>query len=208
MTPSRLYYVHDPMCSWCWGFRPVLDELVRALPAGLPFSRLLGGLAPDCDQPMPSAMRTQLISTWHRIQAQIPGTRFNFDFWRSTTPRRSTWPACRAVLAARRLCGELEAPMIAAIQHAYYLEARNPSDNDTLIQLAVHLGLDAREFAALLNDGTTQTRLDDEMALARSMGADSFPSLRLVDRDTVWPITVDYRRVGPMLNAIRSLMDH
>ena len=98
--------------------------------------------------------------------------------------------------------------MIAAIQHAYYLEARNPSDNDTLIQLAVHLGLDAREFAALLNDGTTQTRLDDEMALARSMGADSFPSLRLVDRDTVWPITVDYRRVGPMLNAIRSLMDH
>jgi putative protein-disulfide isomerase len=207
MTPSRLYYVHDPMCSWCWGFRPVLDELVRALPAGLPFSRLLGGLAPDCDQPMPSVLRAHLVSTWRRIQEQIPGTRFNFDFWQSTTPRRSTWPACRAVIAARRLRGELEAPMIGAIQHAYYLEARNPSDNDTLIELAVHLGLDAREFAALLNAGTTQARLDDEMALARSMGADSFPSLRLVNRDAVWPIAVDYHRVGPMLDAVRSLLD-
>jgi putative protein-disulfide isomerase len=196
------------MCSWCWGFRPVLDELVSALPQELPFSRLLGGLAPDCDQPMASAMRTQLISTWQRIQAQIPGTRFNFDFWQSTTPRRSTWPACRAVIAARRLCEAFEAPMIGAIQHAYYLEARNPSDNDTLIELAVRLGLDAAEFAVLLNDAATQHRLDDEMALARSLGADSFPALRLVDHDTIRPISVDYRRVEPMLHAIRSVRDH
>ena len=21
-----LYYIHDPMCSWCWAFRPVLDR--------------------------------------------------------------------------------------------------------------------------------------------------------------------------------------
>jgi putative protein-disulfide isomerase len=196
------------MCSWCWGFRPVLDELVSALPEGLPFRRLLGGLAPDSDQPMPPVMRAHLVATWRRIQTQIPGTCFNFDFWQSAMPRRSTWPACRAVIAARRLCEGLETPMIGAIQRAYYLEARNPSDNDTLIELAVQLGLDAEPFAALLNDAGTQSRLDDEMGLARSMGADSFPGLRLVERDTVWPITVDYRRVEPMLNAVRSVMDH
>ena len=22
-----LYYVHDPMCSWCWGFVPVQQQL-------------------------------------------------------------------------------------------------------------------------------------------------------------------------------------
>ena len=22
-----LYHVHDPMCSWCYAFKPTLDEL-------------------------------------------------------------------------------------------------------------------------------------------------------------------------------------
>jgi len=202
----RLYYIHDPMCSWCWGFRPVLDQLLIALPDGLRFSRLLGGLAPDSDQAMAAGMRTRLVSTWRRIQSDIPGTRFNFDFWQNTTPRRSTWPACRAVIAARRLRAELEAPMIGAIQQAYYLEARNPSDDGTLIELAAGLGLDPSEFAAVLHDATTATRLHDEMALARSMGADSFPSLRLAQAGSIWPIAVDYRRTDPMLHAIRSVL--
>ena len=28
MTATRtLIYVHDPMCSWCWGFRPTFERL-------------------------------------------------------------------------------------------------------------------------------------------------------------------------------------
>lgn len=26
---SRLLYVMDPMCSWCWGFAPVAEALVE-----------------------------------------------------------------------------------------------------------------------------------------------------------------------------------
>ncbi|MDH5427723.1 MAG: DsbA family protein, partial [Nitrospirota bacterium] len=28
MSPT-LIYVADPMCSWCWGFSPVLEEIRR-----------------------------------------------------------------------------------------------------------------------------------------------------------------------------------
>ncbi|MBE8572891.1 DsbA family protein, partial [Vibrio sp. OPT46] len=28
----KLYYVHDPMCSWCWGYKPTLDKLKQQLP--------------------------------------------------------------------------------------------------------------------------------------------------------------------------------
>ena len=53
---STLYYAHDPMCSWCWGFRPVWQSLRRQLPPAVRVVRLLGGLAPDNDEPMPEAM--------------------------------------------------------------------------------------------------------------------------------------------------------
>ena len=35
-------YVGDPMCSWCWGFAPALEQLERRY--GLPLKVVMGGL--------------------------------------------------------------------------------------------------------------------------------------------------------------------
>lgn len=202
----QLIYIHDPMCSWCWGFRPTFEQLCARLPACIGVTRLLGGLAPDSELPMPAAMQASLQETWRRIQQRIPGTRFNFDFWRACQPRRSTWPACRAVIAARTLDPSLEDPMVLAIQHAYYLEARNPSEVTTLTRLAEGLGLDGAAFAALLNAAPTQAMLAQEIALARQIGADSFPSLRLRNGHSYWPVPVNYTEVEAMLETIQALI--
>ena len=42
-----LFYVHDPMCSWCWGFSEVKKQFFSALPDEIKTRRLLGGLAAD-----------------------------------------------------------------------------------------------------------------------------------------------------------------
>jgi putative protein-disulfide isomerase len=204
---ASLIYVHDPMCSWCWAFAPVFDRLQRALPATIGTSRLLGGLAPDDEAPMPDPMRDYLQATWHRITATVPGTRFNFDFWEHARPRRSTWPACRAVIAARRQRPDAETTMIEAIQRAYYLEARNPSDAVTLIALASEIGLDADAFARSLDAPSTQTELAAEIQAARQIGADSFPSLRLRVGGRVQAVPIDYRDTAPMLAVIRKGLD-
>ena len=203
-----LYYVHDPMCSWCWGFRPALSQLLSELPTHIRVSRLLGGLAPDSEQPMPREMQERLQDTWRRIQRRIPGTEFNFAFWERCRPRRSTYPACRAVIAARSLPAELEEPMVLAIQRAYYTRALNPSDEDTLLQLAVELGLPRAAFASRLRDETTERQLQHEIAQARSMGADSFPSLLLqTSEHSRWPVAVDYDDASSMLETIRMLSE-
>ena len=201
-----LFYIHDPMCSWCWGFRPVFDALCRGLPSGVEVRRLLGGLAPDSDEAMPAAMQDALQDTWRRIADRIPGTRFNYDFWTRCQPRRSTWPACRAVIAARQLVPAAEDPMILAIQRAYYLEARNPSDRQTLISLAAGLGIDASLFADALDSMDTQTRLANEIQLSQAMGAAGFPSLRLQTKKAITPIMVDYHAAGSMQSAITRLI--
>ena len=203
----RLIYIHDPMCSWCWGFRPTFAQLCAQLPERIGVTRLLGGLAPDSESPMPVELQTRLQETWRRIQARIPGTEFNFDFWRVCRPRRSTWPACRAVIAARQLDASAEQPMIEAIQHAYYLQARNPSDRDTLIALARQLGLPGDTFSALLDAPQTHHDLAAEIAASRRMDADSFPSLRLRSGDSWWPVPVDYTDATAMLGTIDTLLE-
>jgi putative protein-disulfide isomerase len=204
---TTLHYVHDPMCSWCWAFAPVLRSLLAGLPRGVSVNRLLGGLAPDTEAPMPEQMRTYLQSTWQRIQSRVPGTRFNFDFWTSCRPRRATYPACRAVLAARLQGEEFDPAMTRAIQHAYFLQARNPSEDATLVALADELGLDVTRFSLELNATATQAALDREIARSRALGADSFPSLVVETPAGLTPVPLDYRYSRPMLEAIISACD-
>ncbi|NKX19946.1 DsbA family protein, partial [Alteromonadaceae bacterium A_SAG8] len=171
--------------SWCWAFVPTWEQIQRELPNDIEVVYLLGGLAPDSDLPMPEQMKLTIAGYWQTIQDRVPGTQFNYDFWTQCQPRRSTYPSCRAVLAAKAQAKDsdeakvLEQAIIKAIQEGYYLNARNPSDFDTLIAFAREIGLDAKRFELELNSESTIEKLKEEIQLSRSIGAQGFPSLIL-----------------------------
>lgn len=194
-----LYYVHDPMCSWCYGFRPLWKQVQTQLPEDITVRYVVGGLAPDSADPMPEIMQNGLQATWQRITQAIPGTQFNFDFWTQNQPRRSTYPACRAVLAAKQQDSSKEIAMVEGIQNAYYRQAKNPSDDDTLIAVAEQIGLDTQQFANDLNSEDTQQALRDEIRFARSIGGDSFPSLILEQRDGYHILQLSYTDSSKLL---------
>lgn len=174
-----LYYAHDPMCSWCWAFRPAWDYVCQSLPAQIKLVRLLGGLAPDTTEPMPEAQQRMLQDIWRNIEARVPGTEFNFEFWSQCQPRRSTYPACRAVIAAAAQGQGNHESMTKAIQRAYYLQARNPSDDETLIALAGELHLNVGLFKQDLNSIETRDELKRQIELCHRLGIPGFPSLVL-----------------------------
>ena len=214
-----LYYVHDPMCSWCWGFRPVWEEILAQLPADIEVKYLLGGLAPDSDEPMPQSMQEDIAGYWQKVQRHIPHTEFNFDFWDQCEPRRSTYPACRAVIAARKQQPTQEREMIKLIQTAYYLKAKNPSDDETLIALAVDLGLDKSQFTQDLNSPETQQQLQKEIQFSRTIGAQGFPSLIIESlvpktisknqdekKEHYQPVPLNYNDAKPTLAFIKDAL--
>jgi len=194
------------MCSWCWAFRPVWQALKLGLPDGIQVHNSLGGLAPDSNEPMSVALQKTLQAIWHKIQHSVPNTSFNFDFWHLNTPRRSTYPACRAIIAARDLGAEMEEKMIFAIQNAYYQLAKNPSDDSTLLTLADQIGLDISKFEARLNHPQTQQQLDREIAFNQRIHATSFPSLVLEVSDVFHSIPIDYCHAETMLKRIREVL--
>ena len=201
---ATLYYVHDPMCSWCWGFSHTLNELLDHLPKEIIVHRLLGGLAIDSDTPMPDAMQQQIKNNWLRIEDTISGVKFNFDFWSQCSPRRSTYPACRAVIAARKQGEDKDKKMTQAIQRAYYQQARNPSDNVTLMELANELDLVLPEFEKDLLSEETVEKLQEEIHLSRALFAESFPNLVLESEGKLFSIPIDYNNSQTMLAVINS----
>ena len=203
MTTSTLYYVHDPMCSWCWGHRPQWQRLLKALPATVTVKNVVGGLAPDSDEVMPQAQQQAIAGYWKNIE-NLLGTKFNHDFWRDNAPRRSTYPACRAVIAAR--WQESEEQMIEALQEAYYLNAKNPSDIEVHIELAQQLGLDSEKFATDLTSDALEPTFMKELQFARSLPINGFPSMVLEHQGTMHVIPLDYKDCSGALAAVCEII--
>ena len=202
-----LYYVHDPMCSWCWAFQKVWPTVFSTFEDSLEVEYLAGGLAPDSNEPMPQDMQNTIASYWKNIQRKVPGTEFNFDFWQQCQPRRSTYPACRAVLAIKQIDSTKEHLMINEIQKAYYLKAENPSDVKTLINCAKRIGVEEQNFENVLTSKVVDSLFIKQMSLARSMQANGFPSLILRMDKTILPIYIDYNDANVMVEQIKKSVD-
>jgi len=190
------------MCSWCWGFRPTWEKIRSTLPQEIEVKYLLGGLAPDSDIPMTERMKAEISGYWRKIKIHISGTQFNFDFWESCTPRRSSYPSCRAVICTRKQNPDLELEMIEAIQKAYYLNAQNPSDNETLVALAKSLELDETLFFTDLNSSETQNQLEKEIRFSRQIGAQGFPSMILEKNGRYHYVPLNYNDPTSALDFI------
>ncbi len=211
-----LYYIHDPMCSWCWGFRPVWQQVQQTLTASfnkneivtaINIQYVIGGLAADTDQIMPAEMQLNIQKTWKIIQSEIPGTAFNFEFWTKNQPRRSTYPACRALIACRMQQASLEQDMLLAIQKAYYLQAKNPSDDAILLALAAEVGLDVAQFKRDFFSINCQQLLQQELSLSRRLDVSGFPSLVLVCNDSNTLINIHYTSSEAIVSNILASLN-
>lgn len=197
-----LYYVYDPMCSWCYAFQDTFEEVKKELSSNIKIVYVPGGLAPHSSIPMNKDMQEKIESIWYEIE-KVVGTKFNHDFWTNCIPKRSTYLACQATLAAKDQGKEEE--MIKAIQSAYYLRAMNPSDEDTIITLAKELNLDVQKFKNELHSEDTIKNFNEKMNLRRKLHLNSFPSLAIKYKKEIYPINIKYNDPQKILNQIEDL---
>ena len=202
---SVLIYVYDPMCSWCYGFRPTWKALKSQLPEGLPVVSLLGGLADDSDVSMPEDMVKYLRRTWSQIESTC-GVPFYHAYWDQTPPPpRTTFISCRAVIAAERLAGRGEA-FAERIQDAYYTEAQNVWDFNTLCDLAEAFGFQRSSFADALMSDDVRAVHDEQRQLAERLQVEGYPSVLLIHQGQAYPIPVRHQGADVMLSDIADLL--
>lgn len=199
---SKLYYIHDPMCSWCYAFKKSYDELIKLLSKEVQVINIVGGLAKETNEIMPKEMQEKIEQIWYDIENQT-GTKFNHDFWKLCKPRRDTYKACKAVLCAKEQNQELE--MIDSIQKAYYQNAKNPSDIDILLELAEKLDLDFEKFKNDFLSQKSEELLQNDLEIRRKLKVFSFPTLLLQYKKELYPIQIEFNNTQKMLTQIEDL---
>ena len=212
MDGLHFVYFADPMCSWCWGFSPVVEALRERPGEVLPIRLVMGGLRPGTTDPMPEDARRNLVGHWKEIH-ELTSQPFGEGLIGLEGFVYDTDPAARAVVLARRTSMDLAIDYLARVQAAFYAEGRDVTKNAVLTDLAGELGLDRDAFAADLEDEALKAETWRDYALSQRAGVTGFPTLIVGPNadGTFAPISRGYQdpqsvlaAVGAWLTAVRS----
>lgn len=171
---SKLIYVGDPMCSWCWGFAPEIEDLAREHRVAI----VVGGLRPG---PMAQELDDRLAGSLRHHWVEV-GERTGQPFDTSFLERRDGWvydtePAAIAVACFREVDEPRTLSYFTRVQRAFYAEGRDVTDFEVLGDLAAEFGAESDDFAAALSGDDAKERAWADFSQARNWGISGFPSL-------------------------------
>ena len=176
MDGPHLIYFSDPMCSWCYGFSPVIEQVRRAYGDALPIRVVMGGLRPGSETPMTPERARELAGHWQHVH-ETSGLPFDATAINREGFVYDTDPAARAVVVVRREGQDVALRYLAAAQRAFYAEGRDVTSGEVLADLAVDFGLDRDRFLADWSAETAKQETWGDYALSQRAGVTGFPTL-------------------------------
>ncbi|WP_107692488.1 DsbA family protein [Nitrosospira sp. Nsp2] len=176
MNEKILWYVADPMCSWCWGFAPVIEQVRNTYGHRLKVELLLGGLRPGTSHPLPSPQRQEILGHWQAVH-RVTGQPFQFAGAMPEGFIYDTEPACRAVVVVSMLNPEAIFTFFRAVQSAFYVEQRNVTDALVLAELAGDVGLETQQFLQAFESDAARDMTQGHFHRASQLGVRGFPTL-------------------------------
>lgn len=203
MYDTQLIYIMDPMCSWCWGFDPVLQQVLKqAQAAHLPVTLRVGGLRTGQQALLDDNKRAYILQHWRAV-AKSTGQPFNFDEALPAGFLYNTEPACRALLVARRLDETRLFPFLQRLQSAFYQEAQDITQPQLLRELAEQAGYNREVFCQTFDAAETQAQTQAEFAWVSHLAVQGFPTLLAKQQQQYALITNGYQSYSslePLLN--------
>ena len=141
MTSTKLTYVFDAYCGWCYGFAPALHELAQD--EGIDIEVISGGLFSG-HHAGPIGALPHIPGANARIAA-LTGVRFGEAYetvLSDGTLHMDSDDAGTGLVALKEASGGKDLDMAAAMQQAFYIDGLSLSDTGTYRTIATREGLD------------------------------------------------------------------
>ena len=182
---SRLHYLFDPLCGWCYGVAPLI-EAAAELP-GLEIELHGGGMLAGANRRAINPQWRAYVLPHDRRIAELSGQPFGDGYFNGLLNDQGavldSEPPISAILAAQAVTGQGLA-MLQRIQHAHYVEGRRIADVQVLTALAGELGLSLLSVSNAYQAACgrqTQGHIAASRVLLAQAGAQGFPTLLLED---------------------------
>ena len=175
MNEKTLWYIADPMCSWCWGFAPIIKEVRLNYSENLKIELVMGGLRSG-KLAMASGQRAEILNHWKAVNERT-GQPFSFEGAMPEGFIYDTEPSCRGIVAMSLINPSLVFTLLESIQFGFYVEQKDVTNPKVLAQLAGKIGVDMDLYLQVFESDEAKNKVSIHFDKVRQWGVNSFPTV-------------------------------
>lgn len=200
---SSLVYFASPMCSWCWGFSPVIEKLKQVHPSRQ-IRLVLTPFRVDTTEPMDKKLRDYVLGQWHKVHAATSQP-FDFNF---SVPNNFIYNTMQVGLAIKAFKQQREDEMlnfVKKVQYAFYADNKNITDAEVLSCLAEEFSIDIEDFKHAMFSQQINAELQQDFELCKILSVQSYPTLMHEKNDEYLVLAEGYLPYAELKPRIEKL---
>ena len=204
-----LYYVTDPICSHCWALEPVLRRFEKEYGQYIKFQTVMGGLLPNwdgfADRANGIGSPADVAGHWREVGEH---TRMPIDgtLWLDN-PVQSSFPPSRVFKVIQQQSDELANTYLRRAREAVFAFNKNIADDQVLIEIVNQMGLDGEAIVKEAALESSQQLLEQDFALAGSLGVRGFPTIIMVNEENKGVKIVGQRSLEFYVQGLQQVLE-
>lgn len=207
-STSRLIYIMDPMCSWCWGFSPVLQALAeQAAAKGVGLTIRAGGLRPNEKIGLTSNKADYILGHWRAVQERT-GQPVTLEGALPEGFIYNTEPGDRALVTARNLDASKLWSFVKLLQQSFYVDLQDITQAQVIVNLAEQAGYSKKDFAQAFDGAQMRQATVEEFEWVANLGISGFPTLLAEHKGQLALLTNGYQPLEPLAELLGRWLAH
>ena len=203
---DTIFYFYDALCSWCYGFSPVLKKLSEKYEDEFDFQVISGGMQTgDRKQPV-SDIRDYLKGAYLNVTART-GVQFGADFMEvleDGTRLLDSVPAAVALSVVKELKPMEALKFAGSIQKAIYYDGINWNKAESFNPYAEKAGIEADLFLEKFQEDAFLEKAKTDFKLAANFGITGFPSVVLKRKEKYYLIAQGFLPFEQLEEALQT----
>ena len=207
MKPVMIY-VYDALCTWCYGFSPVMRAVYENYAGDFEFEVLSGGMitVPISDA---SGSPVNDYQTVEERTGIIFGQGFLHRLEKGELIFNSEIPAI-ALSVYKALKPQYAVEFAQHIQSSIYFDGKSSDEIELYRYLAANDGIDPDEFENRMSDSQYREAAHYDFALAKQLGVESYPAVFIQQSDSKFYLIArgyaDYETMELRINNVKTEM--
>lgn len=178
---TKIYYVMDTMCGWCYGFSDVINRIHEKYKSHLDFTILPGGMWIGEDVKTMNSSLAHYIKTHNVTVTRLTGQEFGSEFEKNILQNNEflldSFPGAKAVTVMQGLNKEEVLPYLKEVQKAFYIQGKDTNDWQLYATIAHNFGISKGTFKNEYFSEEQSKATVESFVLAQQLGVSTYPSV-------------------------------
>ncbi len=204
---DTIFYFYDALCSWCYGFSPVIKKFRKDFGDEYQVEVISGGMqSGDRRQPV-SEIRDYLKGAYQNVTDRS-GVEFGKKFMEVLEDGHrilDSVPPSIALSVVKDLKPEKALDFASSIQEAIYYNGIDWNNPEAFVPYAEKIGIERELFLNKFGEDKYLQKAKDDFKMAGDFGINGFPSLVLKKDDKFYLIARGYIPYSQLKETVEKI---